>query len=146
MNNTWILVAHRGGARILENTGSGQNLNLLRDIPHPQGGLKSKDIGSDRPARGVHRHGGRTTFQQEQEPPAHLAEVFARQLAGLLDDGRLKRRYGRLVLVAEPRFLGMLRAALSRATDELVIATVNKNLGYLETRELQKYLEGMARS
>lgn len=145
MNSTWILVAHRGGAHIFEKTGPGQGLNLLQDIPHPQGKLKSKDIGSDKPGRGVDSQGGRTSFQQEQEPTAHIAKVFAKQLAGLLDDGRLKQRYGRLVLVAEPRFLGILGAALSHATAELVIATINKDLSYLEARELQKYLEIAAR-
>jgi protein required for attachment to host cells len=145
MNNTWILVAHRGGARVFDNTGPGQGLNLLQDIPHPQGKLKSKDIGSDKPGRGSGSRGARTSFQQEQEPAAHVAEVFAKQLAGLLDDGRLKQRYGRLVLVAEPHFLGILRAALSRETAALVTAAVNKDLGHVEAHELPKHLEGVVR-
>jgi protein required for attachment to host cells len=142
MNDTWILVAHRGGARLFENKGPGQGLKLLQDIPHPQGKLKSKDIGSDRPGRGFDSRGARTAFQPEQEPAAHVAEQFARQLAGLLDDGRLQQRYARLVLVAEPHFLGILRAALSRETALLISAAIHKDLAHVEPRDLVTYLEG----
>ena len=143
MNDTWILVAHRGGARVFENKGPGQGLQLREDIPHPPGKLKSKDLGSDKPGRGVDSHGARTSFQQEQEPAAHLAEQFAKRLAALLDDGRLQQRYSRLVLVAEPRFLGILRAALSRETAALVTAAVNKDLAHVDAHELPKHLEGV---
>ena len=51
MNNIWILVAHRGGARLFENKGPGKGLNLLHDIPHPAGRLKNKDSGTKKPGR-----------------------------------------------------------------------------------------------
>lgn len=143
MNDTWILIAHRGGARVFENTGPGRGLTLRHDIPHPAGKLKSKNLGSDKPGRGVDSHGGRTAFQQEQEPAAHVAQQFADRLAALLDDGRVHRRYGRLVLVAGPHFLGILRAALSRETAALVTDAINKDLGHVEAHELSTHLEGV---
>jgi hypothetical protein len=39
VTTTWILVAHRGGARLLANTGPGKGLQLVYDIPHPEGRL-----------------------------------------------------------------------------------------------------------
>ncbi len=36
INNMWILMAHRGGARLFENKGRGKGLNLLHDIPIPK--------------------------------------------------------------------------------------------------------------
>lgn len=141
MNNIWILVAHRGGARIFENKGHGKGLNLLQDIPHPQGRLKNKDIGADKPGRSFDRQGqGRHSLASEQEPTAHVAEQFAKQLSSMLDDGRNHQRYGKLVLVAEPRFLGNLRAALSPPTAALVTAAVDKDLGGVEAHNMPKYL------
>jgi protein required for attachment to host cells len=140
MNTTWILVAHRGGARLFESKQTGKDLSLVDDIPHPEGRLKSKNLGTDRPGRSVDSHGTRHALVQEQEPAAHIAEQFSQQLAGLLDDGRAQRRYGKLVLVAEPHFLGVLRAALSRETAALVTAVVNKDLGHVEPREIAKHL------
>lgn len=141
MNNIWILVAHRGGARIFENKGRGKGLHLLRSIPHPQGRLKNKDIGADKPGRGFDRQGqGRHALATEQEPTAHVAEQFAKQLSSMLDDGRHQQRYEKLVLVAEPRFLGNLRAALSPPTAALVTAAVGKDLGGVESHNMSKYL------
>lgn len=141
MNNIWILVAHRGGARIFENKGRGKGLNLLQSIPHPQGRLKNKDIGADKPGRSFDRQGqGRHALANEQEPTAHVAEQFARQLSSMLDDGRHQQRYEKLVLVAEPRFLGNLRAALSPPTAALVTAAVSKDLGGVESHNMPKYL------
>jgi protein required for attachment to host cells len=141
MKNTWVLVAHRGGARVFENKGPGKGLILLQDIPHPEGKLKSKDLGSDEPGRSFDSHGARHSFEQEVGLAAHVAEVFARQIAVILEEGRVGHRYGRLVLVAEARFLGILRAALSRETSMLVTATVNKDLGHVETQEVPNHLQ-----
>lgn len=35
MNTTWILVAHRSGAHLLENTGPGKRLTLIEEVPRP---------------------------------------------------------------------------------------------------------------
>jgi len=141
VNNTWILVAHRGGARLFENKGPGKGLNLLHDIPHPEGRLKNKDIGADKPGRSIDSHGpGRHSLSSEQEPTAHITEQFAKQLSTMLDDGRHQQLYGKLVLVAEPRFLGSLRAALSTPTAALVMATVGKDLGSVELHNMPKHL------
>jgi protein required for attachment to host cells len=141
INNTWILVAHRGGARLFENKGPGKGLNLLHDIPHPEGRLKNKDIGADKPGRSIDSHGpGRHSLSSEQEPTAHVTEQFAKQLSTMLDDGRHQQLYGKLVLVAEPRFLGSLRAALSTPTAALVMATVGKDLGSVELHNMPKHL------
>jgi protein required for attachment to host cells len=142
MNKTWILVAHRGGARLFEAKGSGGGLMLLQDIPHPEGKLKDKDLGSDEPGRGFDSHGARHAFQQEQGPAARIAEQFAKHLAALLDDGRVGHRFQRLVLVAEPHLLGLIRAALPQETAAMVDKTINKDLGHVSVHELPGHLEG----
>ena len=141
VTNIWILVAHRGGARLFENKGPGKGLSLLHDIPHPEGRLKNKDIGTDKPGRSFDSRGqSRHSLSKEQEPAAHVAEQFAKQLSAMLDDGRNQQRFAKLVLVAEPRFLGNLRAALSTPTAALVTATVDKDLGGVESHNMPRHL------
>jgi protein required for attachment to host cells len=145
-NNTWILVAHRSGARLFENRGPGKGLNLIFDIYHPEGRLKNKDLDTDKPGRSFDSRGhGRHALSSEQEPTAHLAEQFAKQLSTMLDDGRNQQRYTKLVLVAEPRFLGNLRAALSATTAALITATIGKDLGGIEPHLLSKHLTDIVR-
>lgn len=144
MPKTWVVVAHRGGARLFENKGPGKGLDLLREIDHPEGRLKNREIVSDKPGRGYEsRGGGHHAYEQEREPTTHVAEQFAKQISGILDEGRNRQAYGRLVLVAEPRFLGNLRSALSRETASMVSATIDKDLGGIESREMAKHLDGV---
>ncbi len=142
MGKTWILVAHRSGARLFENRGPGKGLELLYNLEHPAGKLKNQEIDSDKHGRSFDRRGvGRHAYTTEQEPTTHVAAQFAKQLAAVLEEGRVQQRYARLVLVAEPRFLGILRAELSAPTAALVSATLDKDLGSIEARDLPKYLE-----
>ena len=74
-----------------------------------------------------------------------MAEQFAKQLSTILDDGRNRRRFMRLVLVAEPRFLGNLRAALNSSTAALITAILDKDLGGVEPRLMPKHLADIIR-
>jgi len=141
MANTWILVAHRAGARIFENTGPGQGLRLLDTISNPDGRLKNGEINSDRPGRAFDKlGGGRHSMSKEHEPTEQLAIEFAKRLGETLDNGRTHSLFGHLVLVAEPRFLGELRAALPAHTASLVSATVGKDLGGVEDNDVAGHL------
>ncbi len=141
MNKTWILVAHRAGARIFENNGPGTGLSPVDAITHPEGRLANKALGSDTPGRSFDSHGAnRHALGKEHDPVETVAQEFARALAARLEAGRTKHAYGKLVLVAEPRFLGMLRAALSSQTTALVSATLDRDLGGTADRELPSHL------
>ena len=141
MTTTWILVAHRGGARLFENPGPGQGLKLVESFDHPQGRLKNGEINSDKPGRAFDSFGGgRHSMSKEHEPKEQLAIQFAKQLGDVLDKGRTGNHYGNLVLVAEPRFLGELRAALSSPTAALVSATIDKDLAGISERDLPGHL------
>lgn len=146
MSGTWILVAHRGGARLFETEGAAGGLTLVQDVAHPEGRMQDRELGSDEPGRGFDSHGSRHAFQQEQGPAARVTEQYAKHLAKLLDDGRVTHRYRKLVLVAEPHFMGLMRAALSSETASLVTAAINKDLGHVSVHELPSHLEGIVRA
>jgi protein required for attachment to host cells len=141
MTTTWILVAHRSGARLFENLGPGKGLTLLETIDHPEGRLRSGEINSDKPGRAFDSFGGaRHSMSKEHDPTEQVAMQFARRLAELLDKGRTRNQYTRLVLVADPRFLGDLRAALPPPTAALVSATVDKDLASASVHDLPGHL------
>lgn len=142
MATTWILVAHRGGARLFEHRGRASGVALRQALDHPAGRMRNRELDSDRHGRSFDRRGtGRHAYSTEAAPTTHVAEQFARHVASLLEQGREHGQYQRLVLVAEPRFLGMLRAALSAPTSALVAAELAKDLSDIEARDLPKYLE-----
>jgi len=140
MNNIWILVAHRSGARLFENAGPGKGLNLIEEIAHPEGRLKDGQINADKPGRAFDTFSRRHSVSQEKGPSDQVTTVFARRLSSLLDKARAQNRYAKLVLVAEPNFLGEPRGALNNQTAALVTSTLNKDLINVENRDLPEHL------
>ncbi len=142
MSTTWILIANRSHARLLETNWPGNSIQRLQDIPHPQGQLQNKDINSDRLGRSFDSVGqGRHAMSPKQEPVEHIAQKFALNLAELLNKGRISNAYDKLVLIAEPKFLGFLRVALDKSTASLVTQSVDKDLLEVKDEELNKYVK-----
>ena len=140
MTTTWILSANRSGASLFES--DGKSMRRLQDIPHPQGRMHNRETGTDKPGRSFDSFGqGRHAMGTEQEPVEHIAQQFARDLAELLNKGRVDHVYDKLVLMAEPKFLGLLRAALDKNTAVLVVQTISKDLPNINEQDLAKYLE-----
>lgn len=123
METTWILVADRTGAKLFESKGPGKGtLQHLRDIPHPEGRLQARDA-----------------MSPHHEPERH-AQKFAHHLAEILNKGRNDHAYQKLILVAEPGFLGDLSGALDKNTSALVEKTVGKDLMHMGENELPQHL------
>ena len=142
MTTTWILSANRSSASLFESDWPGKSMRRLQDIPHPQGRMQNKDIDTDKPGRVFDSFGeGRHSTSPKQEPTEHIAQQFALELAEMLNKGRLTNAYDKLVLIAEPKFLGVLRAALDKNTELLITQTVNKNLVDIKEEGLAVYLE-----
>jgi protein required for attachment to host cells len=141
---TWVLVADRGGARLFTHRGRSKGLQRLEEIPHPEGRLKNGELNADKHGRSFDSTGnGRHAMSTSESPTEHLAARFARELAHRLDQGSQQQRYERLVLVAAPRFLGMLRGAMGATAKSTVMATVNKDLSGVQDRDLPEYLSGL---
>lgn len=74
--------------------------------------------------------------------PAHelAAEHFAAELASELGAARTGNQVTSLVLVAEPHFMGLLRAALDKPTAALVERTIDKDLVGLSLEAIDAHL------
>ena len=129
MTITWALVADRSAARILENRGPGKGLTVVESIDHPEGNLQDREVNSDKQGRSFDKGGmGRHAMEPHELPHEHIASVFAKHLAEKLRHARTEHRFERLVLAAEPTFLGRLRAELDEPTRKLVSGEVAKHL------------------
>ena len=140
MSTLWFVVAHRAGARIFEQQGREEPM-LKEEIFHPAGRLKTAELDSDRPGvsyesvrPGVH------ALANEEWAHDKSAREFAHTLAGRLDKARTQQHLHGIVLVAEPKFLGLLRQALSRESEKLVRGTVAKDLAAEPTAALSARL------
>lgn len=143
MTTTWILAAHRSGATVYEHTTPG-SLALVREFPHPEGRMKNRELGDDRPGRSYESGGvQRSSVGSDHVPVRDIAESFARMLAATLNTARTEHKYDKLVLMAEPRFLGTLREALDPHTSATVLGSVSKDFPRVTEAEVKEHLHGL---
>lgn len=79
-------------------------------LEHPEGRLKPQFIDADRPGRSFESAGAkRHAMSREVDPKKHVAIAFAKQVAERLESARIHGEMDRLILIAAPEFLGLLR-------------------------------------
>jgi protein required for attachment to host cells len=149
-SKTWILVAHRAGARLVEYRGPGHALEMVERLTFPAGRLKDRDFRSDQPGRSFesgarfktgHSSGSvRHALSNEVSQTEQRAIAFAHDLAARLEKGRTESRYAKLVLVAGPKFMGRLNAALSKETRARICQRLERDLGNVPTPALKNRL------
>ncbi len=133
---TWVLVANRVSARIFAR--DGRRLGLVENIEFPSGRGRDESIEGGSSHRTFDSHArGR---QQNTSPHEHAAHDFAKELAGELRRGRTDHAVERIILVAEPHFLGLLRAALDEATRALIVASVPKDIAEADLEVIQDHV------
>lgn len=142
MTTTWVVIAHRAGSRVFEHRGPGKGLSLVREREHPAGRVKESEAYSDKSGRSFDSHGeGRHGYSHTESAHDRYAADLAREIAGELETGRNEQRFDRLVLVAEPKFLGILRDSLGEQSKKLVAEELHKDLSHVREHDLPKHLE-----
>jgi protein required for attachment to host cells len=92
---------------------------------HSEAQLSNTDLVSDSAGKSTHWCGSLNPPTTAKE---HEAQNFAKMLARHLKELHNQRHYENLVLIAPPRFLGMLRNELLSPLDKLVTFTIDKDL------------------
>jgi len=134
---TLVLIGDAAGARLFA-AHRAAPWQLLSSFDHPRGAAHARDILTDRPGRVHQSVGDGRRSGADPKTSAHEVEgqVFARELAAALDEAVTARRPHRVVLVAAPRFLGLLREALSKPVSALVGASLDHDLTAVPEQEL----------
>jgi protein required for attachment to host cells len=96
---------------------------------HNDGARPDRDLETDRPGR---RFSGsdndnRHAVDGERSTERHELELFALEVARTIDGARTRHEFDRLVLIAAPRMLGLLREALPAACRSVVAAEISKD-------------------
>lgn len=131
MTITRVLVAHDAGARSFENRGPGKGLIQLSAVDFEDGRRRAGELNADRSGR--NRDGA---FEPVQDPKTHAVAFFAKELARDLGRDLRDGAFSQLVLVAPPRFLGLLRAELDGLVQRALIGTVPKALPRATPQEI----------
>ena len=137
----WIVVADSARARIFSVDGATAPLAPIDHLLHPESRLHDRDLRSDRPGRSFDSEGeGRHSTGTPVSPKQQESLRFAKTVADHLEQGRLDGSYDHLNIVADPRFLGALRDAVSTEVEKLVSLELNKDLSKVADEEIRRHL------
>ncbi|RZL00807.1 MAG: host attachment protein [Rubrivivax sp.] len=151
--NTWVVVADEAIARILARPADTGDLDSVEEITDPDAHAKGAEFRKDAEGRrsgGVARGGGpqagtgpgpaSVTSAAGEDDRHQEAERFARRVATHLAEALQQNRFTDLKLIAAPRFLGLLRKALSPQVAKLVSESLDKDLVHLGNQDITRRL------
>ena len=141
MKYAWIVVADSARARILSAVDPGSALKPVEQLVSPASRMHERDLTSDKPGRAFDSAGkGRHATSSSKSAKEQIAINFAREVADHLEKGRIDNQYQRLVMVADPKFLGLLMKSLSDPAQKLVSLKLDKDLSKLSEEEIRERL------
>lgn len=128
MNMTWILVADAARARLLSAVDDEPAVEIAA-FTQPGSRIAGHDLDADRPSR-THDRLGAARHAIEPRTPARDVEAgrFAKFLCLRLQEALDQGEFERLVLMAPPRFLGHLHAAMGKRLRAAIVAETGKDL------------------
>lgn len=124
----WLLVADEAIARILALPGPQPVEELTDPAAHASGRELRRDA--------FGRRNDTATASAGLDAEHREAAQFARRVAQHLHDALQQRRFDELRIAAAPRFLGLLRKALSPQVQATVASELSKDLVHLGAGEI----------
>jgi protein required for attachment to host cells len=122
---TWVVIADGEKALFVENITDAEDPNLVVVSVEEQ---EAQDRPTDRAGRRSDPGPNQKSAVEEPDWKSHAKSLFVQDLANLLNRKGLKGKFSRLVLVASPHVLGLLRRRLHSEVLAKVVAEVDKTL------------------
>jgi protein required for attachment to host cells len=147
MNKVWILVCDAAKARFFEIREGDPAWHSVDLLLHQESRDKASELVGG--ASGSRSSLGGSVHHNALAPASSPKDVekdrFAHTLATALDVALRSARFQKLVLVAPPHFLGLLRKELTSELEKHVMATVDKDLNDLDVHALSERLRDTVR-
>lgn len=141
-NSYWIVVADEFQVIFYAREKKFSPLVELNSLQNPTAREKLENLVSDRSGRSFDSHGqGRHAFTKEKsDPKSQSYAAFAKDIAERIRDGGQRNKFDKLAIIAAPRFLGVLRSALTKAGTDPDL-TIDKEVTGRDTTFIQKLLD-----
>lgn len=137
--NVRIVVADERQANFFDAVTPRAPLTARGSLINESGGKKDIELETDRAGRryggsnGV-SHGGSQVqghhhgVNGERSTEQHDLTIFAKEVARRIDAGRARNEFDKLVLVAAPKMLGLLRQSLPTPSQSLIAGAISKDI------------------
>ena len=137
--NVRIVVADERQANFFDASRPDSPLTLRGSVENETGAMRDRDLETDRAGRrfggasGVGHGSGQTQGHHhgvdgERSTEQHELTLFAKKVAQQIDMDRINHEFDKLVIVAPPKMLGLLRQSLPGPTQSLLAGEIAKDL------------------
>ena len=141
---TWILVADRSRAKLLHQLSGGQGpYPTLSCWSHEAGRLQPWERDAEEPGRIIHPAGYASAVEPHEDRDHVEARRFAKELVDHLELSRQEHRFDRLLVIAPPKFLGVLRQSWTPSLEAMIDGEWNEDLAGFSEADLQRRLEAL---
>lgn len=132
-----VFVGHRAGASLYRVVGKNNQLNLLDTLSFPQGKFRNQDFLDDRPGSSP----SPTGFARSPQRPKHSAVEIERAKIAMEMTQYLKRvleknPYTKMIVVLDPKLMGLVRYLLPTNFLNFITAFVTKNLSKVPSQKI----------
>ena len=137
--NVRIVVADERQAQFFDAVTPKAPLTARGMVVNEAGAKRDSDLETDRPGRryggmngasngGGHAQGHHHGVNGERSTWQHDLTLFTKEVAKRIDADRTRNEFDKLVLMAGPKVLGLLRQSLTTPTQSLVASEISKDL------------------
>lgn len=142
----WTVIASTDHCKIYEFDRKNKELHLIKQLIHPESRKKDQDLVSDKPGHYKSHNFNRGAFIPDTSPKEVVLEEFARQIANELDLARSQNQYKNLVLISQPKMMGLIQKANNAHVKNLILETINKdNIHFTESEIIDELTTALRR-
>ncbi len=138
--NTWLVVCDGAKSLFLRNDGDANLLNLIPVEVTLQADTPTRELGTDRPGRVYQSQGAARSATEDTDWHSQAERDFLVNVAEWLNAHVQDNTIKKLVVIAPPKALGILRENLLPATRTVIIAQIAKDLVKLPIPDIEKHL------
>lgn len=139
MDTTWILVADGGRARIFE-MHPDTSMVEIQDLTNSLGRFQNRELKTDSEGRFFGHAAQGNTAEPDVSPKMHEATLFAETVSQFLTDHCNLKRYSKLFIIAESKFLGLLREKVDVQVRKLIVGELPKDLSKASLDDIRQHV------
>ena len=143
MGMQWVVIADKSRARIFQTDGELDELIEIDDLLNTEGRQSDTELRHD--AKGRFYGKGERDQAHTAEPKvtqgAHSADRFSREIMAYIENANREQRFGSLVMIAPPEFLGLLRRQLGKGVERKLYRQLATDITGFQEPQIRAYLK-----
>lgn len=140
-----VIVANTNNCRVFDYDKAKSKLTAIKILSHPESRLKAIDgLTSDKPGRFNKGESSRGAYSPHMEPNEVEHDIFAREVAAMLDHDRNENAYEGLIVICAPHMHGLINKHLNKHVKEMIVNAIQKDIQHISEPDLLEFLKSHA--